>query len=58
MLKSAKPEKYRERVSTELTGKGGGPIELSDVDRASRVLALLRRCGVESDPISGGASPT
>jgi hypothetical protein len=27
LLKGGMPDKYRERVSTEITGKGGGPIE-------------------------------
>ncbi len=27
LLKGGMPEKYRERVSTEISGKGGGPIE-------------------------------
>lgn len=28
LLKGARPEKYRERVSTELTGKDGGPVQI------------------------------
>lgn len=31
-LNGGRPEKYRQRVSTELTGKGGGPIETRNAD--------------------------
>lgn len=41
LLKGAKPEKYRERVSTELTGANGGPVQLSETERASRLAGLL-----------------
>lgn len=29
LLKARAPEKYKERTSSELTGKGGGPIEVN-----------------------------
>lgn len=41
LLKGGKPEKYRERVATELTGANGGPIELTETERSSRVAGLL-----------------
>lgn len=46
MLKAHRPEKYRETVRSELTGKNGGPIEhenvgLTDEQRADRIAALL-----------------
>nr|DAO72419.1 MAG TPA: Terminase small subunit [Caudoviricetes sp.] len=41
LLKGGKPEKYRERTSTELTGAGGGPVELTDTERASKLAGLL-----------------
>lgn len=31
-LNGGRPEKYRQRVSTELTGKNGGPIQTRNVD--------------------------
>lgn len=31
-MKARRPDKYRERTSTELTGKGGGPIETRNAD--------------------------
>jgi len=43
-LKNRQPEKWRDVVKAELTGKDGGPIEtheLSDAERAARVAALL-----------------
>jgi transposase-like protein len=46
LLKARRPEKYRERVSAELTGKDGGPIQtenLSDLEVARRVAFLLSR---------------
>ena len=41
LLKGGKPDKYRERTSTELTGAGGGPVELTDTERASKLAGLL-----------------
>lgn len=41
LLKGGKPEKYRERVSTELTGAGGGPVQLTDTERVSKLAGLL-----------------
>jgi hypothetical protein len=36
LLKGFKPEKYRERGSVELTGAGGGPIEIVERLNAAR----------------------
>jgi hypothetical protein len=33
-LKNRKPQEWRDRVQTELTGKDGGPIETADVSEA------------------------
>ena len=41
MLKARRPEKYRERANVELTGQGGGPVELDDRSAAARIAALL-----------------
>lgn len=35
LLKGARPEKYKERISAEHTGKGGGPIEVRNYDQLS-----------------------
>ena len=50
MLRARRPETYRERITTEHVGKGGGPIEtahasLTDTERAQEVLRLLGREG-------------
>lgn len=43
LLKGGKPEKYRERVSQELTGKDGGPVQIADSSkRAARLAALVK----------------
>lgn len=41
LLKGGKPEKYRERTSTELTGADGGPVQISETERAARLASLL-----------------
>lgn len=33
--------RYQDRIDHELTGKGGGPIEFSDTERAARLTAIL-----------------
>lgn len=39
MLKGGRPEKYKDRVANEHTGKGGGPIEVANVrDQLAAVL--------------------
>jgi hypothetical protein len=45
MLKARRPERFKDRVAQELTGPGGGPIEVdSPIDRiASRLAGLAAR---------------
>lgn len=52
LLKGARPEKYRERVTQEITGKNGGPIEasiraevsqLTPEERKQRIDELLKK---------------
>ena len=52
LLKGAKPEKYRERSSHELTGKDGGPIEVADARErlASRIASIATRSRPPGDP--------
>lgn len=48
LLKAARPEKYRERVSQELTGAGGGPITMATL------LTLARQAKADGN---GDADP-
>lgn len=41
LLKGAKPDVYKERVSAEHSGPNGGPIEYSDTERSARIAAIL-----------------
>lgn len=50
LLKAHRPAKYRDNAALELTGKNGGPLEISEQERASRLgrllaLARLRKRG-------------
>ena len=49
MLKARRPEKYRERANVELTGQGGGPVELDDRSAAARIAALLATARARRD---------
>ena len=41
LLKAHAPEKYREKTSMELTGANGGPVQISDTERAAKIAAIL-----------------
>lgn len=41
LLKGAKPDVYKDRVQSEVSGPGGGPIELDDATRSARIASLL-----------------
>lgn len=41
LLDGAKPEKFKQRTATELSGPGGKPIDMSDTTAAARIAALL-----------------
>lgn len=41
LLKGGKPDKYRERTSAEISGPDGGPVQISDTERAARIASLL-----------------
>lgn len=65
LLKAHRPEKYRENIHQEHTGKDGGPIEignLTDDERAARVTALLERARARrvepAAPDAGSGSTT
>jgi hypothetical protein len=40
-LKNRQPEKWRDKSETEVFGKGGGPIEVSPIEKKRRVVALI-----------------
>lgn len=41
LLKGAKPEKYRDRVSTEISGPAGRPLEIDDATAAAKLATIL-----------------
>lgn len=55
LLKGMRPDKYRERTSTELSGPGGNPVELDSTAAAARLAAILEaarhRKDADSDPL-------
>ncbi len=40
-LSKLAPKRYGDRASLELTGKDGGPVEISDTERAAKIEAIL-----------------
>ena len=53
LLKAHRPTKYRDNAALELTGKNGGPVEITEQERASRLgrlfaMARLRKQGEDS----------
>lgn len=49
LLKAHAPEKYREKSSMELTGANGGPVLLSDTERAAKLAAILATAKARKD---------
>ena len=43
LMKGAMPDKYKERQATEVTGKDGGPIQMSHEDDDKRIAELLAK---------------
>ena len=41
LLKAHRPEKFKERVANELTGKGGGPIDVVETPASQRLKDAL-----------------
>lgn len=41
LLKARRPDKYRDRVSTELSGPNGAALSLTDTEREARIQSLL-----------------
>lgn len=42
-LKNRRPKEWRDKQDIEHTGRDGGPIEFSDIERSKRIAALLDR---------------
>ncbi|MBU0593350.1 MAG: terminase small subunit protein [Gammaproteobacteria bacterium] len=40
-LSKLAPKRYGDRTSMELTGKDGGPVEITDTERAAKIAAIL-----------------
>lgn len=52
LLAKWSPKKYGDRTSMELTGAEGGPVQVSDTERAAKIAAILeaaKRRKAESD---------
>ncbi|MFN3543736.1 MAG: hypothetical protein ACK4UX_02680 [Thiobacillus sp.] len=49
LLKGAMPEKYRENTRMELTGANGGPVQISDTERAAKIAAILAAAKARKD---------
>jgi hypothetical protein len=49
LLKAHAPEKYRENTRMELTGANGGPVQISDAERAAKVAAILASAQARKD---------
>lgn len=49
LLKAHAPEKYRENSRMELTGANGGPVMLSDTERAAKLAAILATAKARKD---------
>lgn len=60
LLDGAKPDKYKQRVASEMTGAGGTPLVPSDTSAAARLVSILEAArqrakvsvSVEVDPLS------
>ena len=49
LLKAHAPEKYRENSRMELTGANGGPVQISDTERAAKIAAILAAAKARKD---------
>ena len=49
LLKGAMPDKYREKTAMELTGANGGPVQITDTERAARLAAILQAAQARKD---------
>lgn len=49
LLKAHRPEKYRENSRMELTGANGGPLQISNTERAAKIAAILAAAQARMD---------
>ena len=49
LLKAHDPDKYRENSRMELTGANGGPVQISDTERAARIATILAAAKARKD---------
>jgi len=49
LLKAHDPRKYRENASMEITGANGGPLQISDTERAAKIAAILASAHARKD---------
>lgn len=49
LLKAHDPERYRENSRMELTGANGGPVQISDTERAAKIQAILAAAQARKD---------
>ena len=56
LLKGAMPEKYREKASMELTGANGGPVQISDTERAAKIAAILAAAKARKESDASGSA--
>ena len=49
LLKAHDPAKYRENSRMELTGANGGPLRISDTERAAKIAAILASAKARKD---------
>lgn len=57
LLKAHVPEKYRDNSRVELTGARGGPLQISDTERAARIAAILTAARSRIIDVDVGAEP-
>lgn len=48
-LSKLAPKKYGERTAMELTGADGGPVQISDTERAAKIAAILATAQARKD---------
>ena len=48
-LSKLAPKKYGERTAMELTGANGGPVQITDTERAAKIAALLAAAKTRKD---------
>ena len=49
LLKAHRPEKFREKVRNELTGKDGGPIKVAETPASQRLSVILSAIALGAD---------